>query len=168
MPAPLGAGVQGGPCESSTPREGENPARALRLIGLVWKPTMNSNRNSLVAASLLAGLSSPLVLLHSGSPLPCATRQPAWLVLWGWANQAGSALLRLLTSSKTTALLLISGKLLSFKDFLLDVEGRGLDNGAFKRYMALHRATSRCESSAKMVNGFRPRTPDDRSRGLRV
>jgi hypothetical protein len=139
-----------------TPRECENPAGALRLIGLVWKPTIISNRNSLVATSFLTGLSYHFVLLHSGSPMPRAARQPARLVLWGWANQARSALLRLLASSRTTALLQSSRKLLSFKDFLLNVQGRGLDKRAFRRYMALHRATSRCDSSAEISKGSVP------------
>jgi len=139
-----------------TPRGCENPGAALRLIVLVWKPTIISNRNSLVATSFLTGLSSHFVLLHSGSPMPRGARQAAWLVLWGWANQARSALLRLLASSKAPALLQSSRKLLSFKDFLLNVQGRGLDKRAFRRYMALHRATSRCDSSAEIANGSVP------------
>jgi hypothetical protein len=63
---------------------------------------------------------------------------------------------RLLKNSRDVTVELFGRNLFGFKDFLLGFQGRGLDKLAFTGYTALHRATSRCDSSAEIANGSVP------------
>src|SRR5260221_9178291 len=115
-----------------------------------------SNRNTSAPTSFLAESSPRFSRFHRAEPLSRLQRLDGYLCSLRCADQIGPGGLRLLTSSKTATLLQLARKPFSFKNFLLCVQGRGLDKEAFTRYMALHRATSRCDSSAEIANGSVP------------
>jgi len=140
----------------SGPGEERNPAGAVRRTQLVGKQTTISNRNTLAPTSFLAESSPRFLHVHRAEPVSRLQRLDGCLCSLRCTDQIEPGGLRLLTSSKNAALLQSSRNLLSFKDFLLDVQGRGLDKRGFRRYIALHRATSRCDSSAEIANGSVP------------
>ena len=136
----------------STSRDGGTPAGEIRRIGVVGKQTTISNRKTLAPTSFLAESSPRFLHFHRAEPVSRLERLDSHLCSLCCADQTGAGL-RLLTSSGTATLPQLARKPFSFKNFLLGVQGRGLDKEAFTRYMALHRATSRCDSSAAIANG---------------
>ena len=140
----------------STSRDGGTPTGEVRRTGVVGKQTTISNRNTLAPTSFLAESSPRFLHVHRAEPVSRLQRLDGCLCSLRCTDQIEPGGLRLLTSSKNAALLQSSRNLLSFKDFLLDVQGRGLDKRGFRRYIALHRATSRCDSSAEIANGSVP------------
>ncbi len=140
----------------SGPREEKNPAGAVRRSQLVGKQTTISNRNTLAPASFLAESSPRFPHFRRAEPVSRFQRLDGYLCSLCCADQIGPGGLRLPTSVRTATLLQLARKPFSFKNFLLGVQGRGLDKEAFTRYMALYRATSRCDSSAEIANGSVP------------
>ena len=140
----------------STSRDGGTPAGEVRRTGVVGKQTTISNRNTLAPTSFLAESSPRFLHFHRAEPVSRFQRVDGYLCNLCCAHQIGPGGLQLPTSSKTATLLQLARKPFSFKNFLLGVQGKGLDKEALTRYMALHRATSRCDSSAEIANGSVP------------
>ena len=139
-----------------TPREGENPAGAIRRIWLVGKRTTISNRNTLAATSFLAEWSSSLVLFHRAGSVPCPAQQAVSLGGSSCAGQIRSAMPHLRRSSYNPTAGRFTHNLLSFNDFSLGVRSTALTKGCFERNIAPHRGRSRCVASAEMASGCVP------------
>jgi len=111
----------------SGPGEERNPAGAVRRTQLVGKQTTISNRNTLAPASFLAESSPRFPDFRHAEPVSRFQRLDGYLCNLCCADQIGPGGLQLPTSSKTATSLQLARKPFSFKNFLLGVQGRGLD-----------------------------------------
>ncbi len=136
-----------------TPREGENPAGAIRRIWLVGKQTTISNRNSLAATSFLAEWSPRLVLFCGVSPAPCLPRQAGCLARLRYADPTRSAVLRLLRSTDDTTSVRFARNPFSLHELPSGVRRRGLTCGSPERYITVRRGRSRRSGLTKSPNG---------------
>jgi len=120
-----------------TPREGENPARVVRRIRLVRKPTTITNRSSLAPTSFLEESTPLFVLFYRASSGPCLSRQAGRLVRLRYADLTRSAMLRLLTSSENTTAGRFGSKLFGLHELPIGVYARGLTRGGPERYITI-------------------------------
>ena len=135
------------------PREGENPAAAIRRIWLVWKPTTLSYRSILAGTSFLAEWWPRFVLFYGASPAPCLPRQAGCLARLRDADLTRSAVLRLPKSSRQRTTGRFACKLFSLHELPSGVRRRGLTSGDRERYTAIHRGRSRRGGLSKSPNG---------------
>ncbi len=134
-------------------REGKNPARALRQIGLVGKQATTSSWNILAATSFLAEWSPRFVLFYGTSAAPCLPRQAGCLARLRYADPTRSAVRRLLRSSSNTTLARFAHKPFSLHELPSGVRTRGLTGGSPERYIAVRRGRSRRGGLNKSPNG---------------
>ena len=138
------------------PRGCENPAGAVRRIRVVGKQTTFSNRNTLAPTSFLAESSPRFVYFGCADHLSRLPRQVSYMEGWRCPGQPRFGVVRLLKNSRHPTVQRFCRKLFGFQAFSLGFQGRGLDKLTFTGYTALHRATSRCDSSTEIANGSVP------------
>lgn len=134
----------------------ENPAGAVRHIGVVGKQTTFSNRNALALTSFLAESSPCFVYFRCADHLSLLPRQVSYLEGWRRPGQLRFGVVRLVKNRGDVTAERFGRKLFGFQDFSLGFQDRGLDKLSFTGYTALHWATSRCDSSAEIANGSVP------------
>jgi len=127
----------------SDPREGKNPAGAVRPIGLVGKQTTNSNRDTLAPTSFLAEWSPRFVLFYRATPAPCLPRQGGSLARLRSADLTTSAMLGLLSSNKYAAAGRFSRNLFGLHELPSGIRRRGLTRGGPERYITIGSLTKR-------------------------
>ncbi len=121
----------------SDPREGKDPAGAVRRIGLVGKQTIITNRNILAPTSFLAEWSPRFVLFYRATPVPCLPRQGGCLARLRSADLTRLVMLRLLSSNKYTAGGRFGRKLFGLHELPSGIRRRGLTRRGPERYITI-------------------------------
>jgi len=150
-----------------TPREGKNPAGALREIVLVWKPTTISHRNTATAnssATKWCARLGPFYRARLLLPLPPQRERISPL-----SDRAGtkSVLLTLPKGIASAALGAFRLKLLSLHELPSIARYMPLTKAVSTRYAGVQAGGLRCGDSAANASGSVPRALDNQGKEAR-
>jgi len=135
-----------------TPRECENPTRAIGQIWLVWKPTIPSYRSILAASSFLVEWSLRFGLLCCSNPAAYLPRQAGCVTHLSHTDPTRPTVLQLLRSADNSTTPRFARKPFCCYELTSGFRIRGLTKGSLERYTAVLRGRSRRASLIQSPN----------------